>query len=218
MLTIFLSHFMSQATPGFGGSRMLESKVASAIKMGKSSNSAIWTLNNHCGTHIDVPYHFSDKGKTLSEYGAAEWTFNAPYLIEYEAKEDELIEPSSWLEATPRSSDLLLIRTKFEMSRSETKYWQNNPGMSAEIAKWLRVNRPSIRAIGFDFISLTAFQHREAGRQAHREFLCPENGRPILVIEDMSLKSCPSFLKRVVVAPLLVEGADGAPVTIFAEI
>ena len=217
-MTIFLSHFMSQATPGFGGGRIFECKVASAIKLGKSSNSSIWTLNNHSGTHIDVPYHFSDTGKTLTEYGAVDWIFHAPYLIEYDANEDELIKPSNWLELVPKNADLLLIRTKFEMLRSETKYWQNNPGMSAEIAKWLRVYRPSVRAIGFDFISLTAFQHREAGRQAHREFLCPEKGRPILVIEDMSLKSCPSILKRVIVAPLLVDGADGAPVTVFAEI
>ncbi len=216
-MTVFLSHFMSKATPGFGGSCVFESKVASSISLGRSSNSSIWTFNNHCGTHIDVPYHFSDTGKTLSEYSAGDWIFNSPYLIDYEAKENELIEPSDWLESVPADTDLLLIRTKFEMYRTHTRYWQNNPGLSGNMARWLRTNRPLIRAVGFDFISLTAFQNREAGRQAHREFLCEERGAPILIIEDMALRQCPTELKRVVVAPLLVEGADGGPVTVFAE-
>jgi len=216
-VTIFLSHFISHLTPGFGGRTVFQAQVASAISQGKSSNSASWTLNNHCGTHVDVPYHFSDSGKKLNEFAAEDWVFKRPHLVDYRASDHELIEPSTWIESVPVDTDLLLIRTNFEIYRASERYWSSNPGLSLDVARWLRTHRPTVRAVGFDFISLTAFTRREQGRAAHREFLCPNAGAAILLIEDLSLKSCPHNLKKVVIAPLLIEGADGAPVTVFAE-
>jgi kynurenine formamidase len=67
-----------------------------------------------------------------------------------------------------------------------------------------------------DFISLTAYQHRELGRAAHKAFLGGEH--PILLVEDMDLNQLSSQPKSIVCAPLLMKGADGAPVHIIASI
>jgi kynurenine formamidase len=67
-----------------------------------------------------------------------------------------------------------------------------------------------------DFISLTSYQNRELGREAHRMFLGGD--RPILLIEDMDLSKIMNSPKSISCIPLLINGLDGSPVTIIASI
>lgn len=71
--------------------------------------------------------------------------------------------------------------------------------------------------VGMDLISVSSQLNRPAGRAAHRAFLDPEGeGEPVRLIEDMALQDCPGQLACVFVFPLLLEDADGAPVTVCA--
>lgn len=210
---VLLSHPLSSTTPGFGGAMPFAAEIASSIAAGKSSNSAIWRFSNHAGTHIDMPSHFSDSGRTITDFKPETWFFKKPFLVDYSAKPDELIEGGDWLSAVPKETDLLMIRSGFEKFRGQESFWQHNPGLAPEFAGWLRQHLPQVRCVGFDFISLTAFQHREIGREAHRQFL--KSDRSILIIEDMALAKYHSGIKSLIVSPLLVTGADGAPVTVF---
>jgi len=214
---IFLSHVLSKATPGFGGQSAFESETVNSICSGKSSNSSKWTLSNHIGTHVDAPYHFSDAGETVDGFDAGFWVFQAPCVLDIRVGDAELIEPKDWESLVSTNCDLLLLRTGFQKYRPDRKYWESNPGLSPEVGKWLREKRPSIRAIGFDFLSVTSFQHREIGRESHRALLDPaRSGKPVLAIEDMDLSAIGKVLNRVWVAPLRVAHADGAPVTVLA--
>ncbi len=69
-----------------------------------------------------------------------------------------------------------------------------------------------MRAVGFDCISISSPKHRIEGREAHCEFL----KRGIILIEDMKLGVLKKSPDRVIVSPLLIEDADGAPATVFA--
>ena len=104
---------------------------------------------------------------------------------------------------------MLLIKTGFEKYRAEEIYWQNSPGLHPKLAYWLKEKSPSLKAIGIDFISISNLNNRALGRQAHIAFL----SKNILLIEDMKLSCVNSNLKTVIVLPLRVEGADGAPCT-----
>lgn len=118
----------------------------------------------------------------------------------------------------PSSVEILLIRTGYEKYRGSEKYWNDNPGFSQKVADYLRSRFPSLRCIGFDFISLTSWKHRDIGKIVHGEFLSPgKNIRPVLIIEDMALVNIQDKLNRITVAPLMVEGSDGGPVTVFGE-
>ena len=68
-----------------------------------------------------------------------------------------------------------------------------------------------------DLISISSYSDREEGRKAHHAYLNPDTGNPVLIIEDMKLSSI-NYLKKVIVAPLLVDEADGAPCTVFGYI
>ena len=89
---------------------------------------------------------------------------------------------------------------------------------SNEIAFYLKAFFPKIRVLGFDSISVSSFQNRIIGREAHKAFLDPKN--PILLLEDMDLTNVDknTKFKRVIIAPLRISKCDGLPCTVIGEI
>jgi arylformamidase len=218
---VLLSHTYSSSTPSYGNRDLFKSTVNSSICSGETANSSCWTFTtNHLGTHIDVPYHFSETGIKLTDIPPTDWIFNIVEIIEIHCDKAKLIDITD-LEAISidPNIELLLIRTNYENYRRTDKYWNDNPGISPEVADYLRSKFSKLRSIGFDFISLTSWKHRLLGKTSHKTFLSPENNaKPILAIEDMSLKNLKGKIDWVIVSPILVENENGAPVTIFANI
>jgi len=220
---ICLSHIISQNTPSYGNRDRIILRTNSSIKQGETANSSCWIFsNNHIGTHIDVPYHFSETGKKTFEIPIDEFIFNKVQLIDINCNNACLIGVNhleKYSSIIERDIELLLIRTGFERFRGDEKYWNDNPGLAPELADYLRTNYPLLRCVGFDFISLTSWKYRVEGRLSHKEFLCPETEKKeILIIEDMSLKDVNSRIKQLIVAPLMVEDGNGGAVTVFAQI
>lgn len=215
---IFLSHFLSERTPGYGGSSGFSLRHVSKISDGANSNSQEWVISNHIGTHIDLSAHFDDKGQRLEDFAAQDWVFCKPHLLTVNPTAGEILFVNDQFKSIPMETDFLIIKTGFEKHRNEPVYWSSNPGLSPELAVWLRAERPKLKCIGFDFISITSYLNRPLGRVAHKAFLgIEENGtNPLRVIEDMKLSELSECPKQVIVAPILVAGADGAPVTVLA--
>ncbi|EKD71469.1 MAG: Cyclase family protein [uncultured bacterium] len=213
---IWLSHELSDDTPAYGGGESLIVKCEKQIAAGHSCNSTKLTFSNHLGTHVDVPYHFIESGKKISDYKIEQWLFHKIKLIDIQIKPDEIITLATIKSvlADIDDVDFLLIKTGFEEYRHSDIYWQNSPAFSDEIAAFLKENFPSIAAIGFDSISLTGYQHRELGREAHKTFLSQD----IRIFEDMYLSSITSdmHISQVIAMPLRFENADGAPCTMIA--
>ena len=217
---ILLSHTYSNITPSYGNRDMFKATPNSSISSGESANSSCWIFtNNHLGTHIDVPYHFDIKGKMLTDIPPADWIFYTVEIVDVHCKKAKLIDIRNFENFSIDSNiDLLLIRTTYENYRGTDKYWNDNPGLSPELANYFRKNFPKLRCIGFDFISITSWKHRSVGKTSHRAFLSPDNNAlPIMAIEDMSLKYLNGKINWVIVSPIFVENENGAPVTIFAN-
>jgi len=223
MKHLCLSHIISQNTPSYGNRDRVNIRDNSSIKKGETANSSCWIFsNNHMGTHIDVPFHFCNHGKKTYELPVKDFFFSRIGLVDIPCTESSLITPGDFSDLNKlieKDIELLLIRTGFEKYREIDKYWSDNPGLAPELAAYFRQNFPFLRCVGFDFISLTSWKFRPAGRESHSEFLCPEaGGKPILLIEDMSLSKAGEQIERMIVAPLFVEDGNGGPVTVLAEI
>lgn len=219
---IRLSHRLNPGTPSYGNRDRIILRTNSSIKQGETANSSCWIFsNNHIGTHIDVPYHFSETGKKTFEIPIDEFIFNKVQLIDINCDNACLIgvrHLEKLSSSIDRNVELLLIRTGFERFRGEDKYWNDNPGLAPELADYLRFKFPKLRCVGFDFISLTSWKYRIEGRLAHKEFLCPETGKKeILIIEDMSLKDVVTEINKTIVAPIFVEDGNGGAVTVYAQ-
>ncbi len=95
-------------------------------------------------------------------------------------------------------------------------YSCDNPGIHPEVGGYLRELFPRIRAIGIDWISISPYQNRELGREAHRAFFDQEGrNNPVLLIEDMDLSNDLKGLTEVWASPLRVERVDSAPCTVI---
>ena len=123
-----------------------------------------------------------------------------------------------WLNTIPPCTDILLFQSGWGNRRVEKIYSVENPGIHPDVGLYLRENLPSIRMIGIDWISISPYQDRELGREAHRVFL-DQKGRnnPVLLIEDIDLSGNFKKLKEVWVSPLRVERVDSAPCTVIGD-
>lgn len=217
---IYLSHCISEQTPSYGNRDAFVNKLNSSFNKGDKAETSNWFFsNNHFGTHVDLPRHFIAEGKTVSDYCAGFWLFNHVCCVEVFCDNAVLVDVNDIKNQNiGRDVDFLLIKTNYENHRGSEKYWNENPGIAPELAFYLKEKFTNLRAIGFDFISVTSFQHRSVGKQAHLALLGGD--KPILPIEDMALSSiaASTHFEQVIVSPLRVTESNGAPVTIIAKI
>jgi len=214
----YLSYFLSEETPLYGKGVGVHFTSDKNTQKGDSCNTTNISFPNHSGTHIDFPYHFDQYGKTLNDYPPSFWQFKNIKLINLTGKvnDSQIIDDKlfSGLKGN-ENTDLLLIKTGYTSYRTSDRYTLTPPGLSASLAPFLRNNFPRLRCIGMDIISVSSYTNREEGRKAHHAFLNPKEGEPILLIEDMKLEENGPF-KKIIVAPLLIKEADGAPCTVLA--
>lgn len=218
MIVKYLSHALSTNTPSYGNRDEVILDPKSSIANGDTSNTTDFRLtNNHIGTHIDVPNHFYDKGSTITDISPTQWLFSKVNIIELPCLEARLISVKDFqAKNIDADTDLLLIRTGFENFRNENIYWNGYPGISEKACIYLRKEFLNLRAIGFDFISLTSPLFKEEGLKAHLSLLNEDLSRPIFIIEDMKLSTLKGNPTHVIVAPLLIDDGNGGPATIFS--
>lgn len=214
---IFLSHKLGKMVPSYGKAEEIGISPVKSLKKGDSCDTFTLSLANHLGTHVDAPAHFFENGLKAADFPAETWVFHRPYVLSCELKEGEILEEKH-LRDIPEDTDLLLIKSGFQRYRDEGAYSMNNPGISADAALWLRKNRPSVRAVGIDFMSVSCYGKRETpqGLEVHRAFLDPGiKGRPILIVEDMDLSADLDGLSQVIAAPFRLEGIDSSFCTVI---
>jgi arylformamidase len=213
---IYLSYFMDENTPLYGGDLGVNMKSLRSIENGDSANTKLLEFCNHSGTHIDFPNHFAVNGKVVEDYDANFWIFNSPFFIEIEAIDDQIIDlTTEQIQNIPNNIDFLIFKTGFSRFRNDEKYWKSNPGIAPELANKLKSKCPNLRVLGMDVISLTSYRNRPLGRISHNKFLIENE---ILIVEDMYLDKLTTQPKKIFCLPILRKGLDGSPVTIIAEV
>jgi len=219
---IFLSYKIDSDTPMYGGDEGFISKKVNSIEQGDSANTSKWKFSNHLGTHIDFPYHFHQNGQTIENFPADFWSIAGDKIqvLEVDLPEKELLVKPEYVNQKNLNLDaeFLIFKTGIGKYRNEDRYWEYNPGISIETAEWVRKKFKKAKIIGFDSISVSSWQHRDIGREAHKKLLDPE--KPVLFIEDMNLTKIGenTIFKTVVIAPMMVRQSDGGPCTIIAEV
>jgi len=220
-MIIFLSHLIDQKTPMYGGEQGFISNPVKSIQKGDTANTSKWEFPNHLGTHIDFPYHFHQNGQTIEDFPDNYWKVDGEkiQIIEVKLPEDKLLIKNDFFtnQKFNYEAEIIIFKTHAGKYRQNERFWKNNPGLSLETTKWLKNNFKKLRFIGFDSISTSSYQHRDIGKQVHRELLSPE--KPVMLIEDMDLSkiNTDTVFKSLYIAPLRVKKTDGASCTIIAE-
>lgn len=220
MKHIFLSHVLNASTPSYGGRESLALTRMTDIGRGDPLTGSRIGMSVHLGTHVDLPAHFHGNGQTIEAFPAGFWWFEKPCCMEITPRDavvrDELIDLLESVEG--EDYDLLLVKTGLGSVRKEERYWRENAGFHPDVCEVVRRRMPRVRVMGFDTISVSSFLNRPVGREAHWKFLDP--AAPILLLEDMDLSELGPHtpLAWVMVAPLLLEGAEALPCTVVGAI
>lgn len=218
MKKMFLSYVIKENTPTYGNRNKFVIEKKSSIKKGDIANNSYIKTTVHIGTHLDMPYHFYENGQTIEDFDINFFESNKVLYIKLKPNEliikDELI---SLLEKErKRDYEFLIVNTSIWRKRDSKEFWEENFGFAPDIADYLRKEFPKIRIIGIDSISISSFQDRILGREAHKKFLNPK--KPILIVEDMKLKDSFSKIHRLQIIPLRIEKCDGLPCTVIGEV
>jgi kynurenine formamidase len=186
-----------------------------------------WAYDEHCGTHVDAPAHFSADGATVDRLDPVDLVLQVA-VVDVRAKvardHDALVEPDDLLEwerlhgALPERCAVFALTGWGERAGDNAAYLNadeggtlHSPGFSAEATEYLKDERSGVRAIGLDTASLDI--GASADFAAHVSWL--PSGR--YGIENLArLERLPPTGALVVVGAPTFEGGSGGPSRVLA--
>jgi len=170
------------------------------IARGDSSNVSSIHMSAHCGTHVDAPRHFYDKGGDADGL-ALDMLIGRTRVIEVSSRTGIAAED---LAASDLNEDiLLLIKTSNSRLWGNPEFHTDYVGVTESGAKHLVEH--GIKVVGVDYLSVEKF--RFPGATAHHILL----GAGTIVIEGLNLRDVEPGVYDMYCLPLRVVDSDGAP-------
>jgi len=172
-------------------------------------------MGTHTGTHIDAPRHFIKDGKTVDQIKLSD--LNGPAIIIdctifpnfSEISKKDLIGL-----VDGRSVERLVARFNWDEYLGSNEYYSDHAFFSTEACEWLVEN-------GCKVLALDTPQPDNPKNGRHAENDAPNHhillGSGVTIVEYLvNLKNIPKDEFFLIVAPLKIKGADGAPARCFA--
>jgi arylformamidase len=166
-------------------------------------------LINHIGTHVDAPSHQIQNGDTLDDIGLERLVTEAVTLDfrDHEKGALRLADVEPYLDKLA-PGDFLFICSGNDRNWGEDAYWTGWCYPDADASR--AIIERGVSGVGFDGpsadpVDTTTFD-------LHKVWL----GAGRLIIENLSSLDRLPERTRVVVAPMKVRGANGAPARVFA--
>jgi kynurenine formamidase len=226
---VLLSHPLRHDDPVWPGNPpAARIDLYESIERGDVANTTRLALFSHSGTHVDTPWHFDADGPAAWQLPVDRFVFEAPRLV------DLALDPAAadggfitLADLEPhadvvRSADLLLLRTGWGAVRDPDprRYAQSGPMLHPDAARWLIDGHPGLRGVATDAISIGSPERIEQTIETHYALLGKGrgDGRFLLIFEDVRIVPEVASATRVFGWPLFIEGADGSPVTLVAEV
>ena len=191
---IDLSMPLNSTTPAYPGDPKIEIKQIASLERHGWNDKRI-SMNTHCGTHVDAPAHFLEKGKTLDALSLHKF-LGEGVLIDVRRKPID----TACLPKGNFKEKIVLFYTG-QSKKSHENYYKCAKFVSEEVAHELV--RRKVKAIGID-----AFSPDTEPYPIHK-ILFPAN---ILIIENLvNLKALLGKKFSMHYFPLKITGGDGAP-------
>lgn len=210
-MLIDLSHPLEHGQPSFPGDPQL-SIVAYDRVESLGFNITQISMSTHQGTHLDVPFHFFDDGKTIDEieldrfYGPARLVDfapgsvlapNTPLTVEMFASRAEAFQPGA----------KVIYRTGWDRMLGQPGFFSEIPSLTIEAARWIASRKISL--LGMDTPTPSA-----DCLECHHILL--GKGTEIIVVEGLANLDLlpPTF--TFVGFPLNIKGREGSPIRAVA--
>jgi kynurenine formamidase len=162
------------------------------------------TIGTHTGTHIDAPSHIFEGMHHIDGYDPALWYLKAQVLdFTPRAPRQEITVGELRLKRI-RKGGAVILKTGWDRYFGRPDYYSTYPPLGSDAAEYL-VGR-GVRAVAAD----TPFT-----LEVHKILL--KEGIP-LITNLNNTGSLKGGILRLVAAPLLIQGGDGAPARVFVVV
>lgn len=207
-----LSYPIHPGTPPWPGWPSVEVKFLDRARSNRPEerhvNSSRLSMNIHCGTHMDAPFHFLDQGRTIDQV-PLERTFGPATLIDVRHRQAG----SQIMAADLESSAESLRRTRKAILFSgwsarwlKHDFFTDFPDISVEAAKFLV-------DCGVELVGVEPASVDYHPNDTHIVLL----GADVLIVENLTnLDQIPTAEFLFCAIPLNIEGRDGSPVRAVA--
>jgi arylformamidase len=121
--TLLLSYPISMVTPLYGNGEGIQLLKDKSLMNGDNCNTMQWSFPNHTGTHVDVPYHFNQDGKKVTDNPPSYWIFEFVAIVDLSGviSEKEIIGASHISDLRVKDPDLLLLSAGFGQFQGSEK-------------------------------------------------------------------------------------------------
>lgn len=165
-------------------------------------------MSTHTGTHIDAPSHFAPGLASVDQIPARRLVSSA-LLVRVPKKANQLVEREDIVDEQMQPGDVVIIATGWEKRAAQKNYMSENPGLSAEAAKYLV--RKKVNAVAIDGPSIDAGVD---GKFSAHKILLQHN---IWIAENLcNVGKITTSRFTLVASPLNLKGATGSPARILA--
>ena len=203
---------ISPQLPSFPGSPQPQF-ISWATNESDGYNLELIFLSSHSGTHLDAPFHFVDKGLKIDQIPLERLVRNAilckikKHANEAITKKDILAFEKKHGKITKNST--ILFATGWYKNLTKKSYFNKNPGLSVDAAKYLISKE--INLVGIDSPSIDL--GKDLDFMVHHLLL----NKDILIVENLcNLEKISGIHFKLAVFPLNLKGATGSPVRAVA--
>jgi predicted dehydrogenase/kynurenine formamidase len=176
-------------------------------------NATTLSLYSHCGTHMDAPRHFLERGDTIDQQMLDVCCGPAKVLDLTPVEPRELFgiaRLAPWADVI-QPGDRLLLRTDWHQRYGTDEYRNQLPRISAELARWL-VDK-QVALVGVEPPSVADVNDMTELTEVH-QILFRGN---VLIVEGLAhLDQLTKSQVEFIALPLKVTGGDGTPVRAIA--
>ncbi|MFC6016153.1 cyclase family protein [Plantactinospora solaniradicis] len=190
-----------------------------------------WSLDEHTGTHVDAPAHFTVDGRSVDAIPAADLVLSAGLvdirwrvrrsvdavveiddILDWERVHGPLPSPGVVIALTGWAERIGARRAYLGLDADDRPHW---PGFGAATADFLAAERPQVCALGIDTPSLDSATNERAGSAVHRSWL---RGRRFGLENLTNLTRMPVAGGVVVVGVPAFVGGSGGPARVLGLI
>ncbi|MDX1533428.1 MAG: cyclase family protein [Nitrosopumilaceae archaeon] len=170
-------------------------------------------LSSHTGTHMDAPYHFLEKGRTIDQISVNRLIRKAILITTKKAANQPISKKDitafeSKNQKIPNDATVV-FNTGWSKNIGKKHYFEKNPGLSVDAAKYLASKK--INLVGIDSPSIDLGTN---SKFSVHHVLAKNN---ILIVENLTnLEKIKSNSFTLAVFPLKLKNATGSPVRAIA--
>ncbi|QDU75790.1 Kynurenine formamidase [Bremerella volcania] len=176
-------------------------------------NATTISLYSHCGTHMDAPKHFLTQGTSIDQMPLEPFIGTAKVIDLTPVIPKELLTVERITEATGtiNAGDRVLLRTDWHRNLGTSKYRNELPRISPELARWFVEKQVAL--VGVEPPSVADVNNLDELTEVHRILL---EGNIVIVEGLTNLDQLTRDEVEFITLPLRIESGDGCPVRAIA--